>query len=268
MKSTNVDISAVITTIFMSILVITGLAFPPAVAAGERNLEITGLSLTPDTIPVNQPFYFEITFKVSDSDSTITQLATVLHFKVLKNNKTLFTSKSYPISARSGEVKTWVTHMNPVSVKGTYTISAHVRYEQLTAEKRIELAIVAPPKAVNRSTHKQSEPIRLLGKSPPVIAEKDKVHVRHILVKSQADAYRILSGMSGLDGQALKNKFVSEAKLSSIGPSGNVGGDLGMIKRGRMVAEFEDAAFSLSPGTITISPVKTVYGYHIIYREE
>jgi parvulin-like peptidyl-prolyl isomerase len=41
------------------------------------------------------------------------------------------------------------------------------------------------------------------------------------------------------------------------------GGNLGTIKKGQMVAEFEQAVFSLAKDEIS-QPVKTVYGYHII----
>lgn len=44
------------------------------------------------------------------------------------------------------------------------------------------------------------------------------------------------------------------------------GGDLGWISTGDMVEEFNDAAFKLKKGKYTSSPVKTKYGYHIIYK--
>jgi parvulin-like peptidyl-prolyl isomerase len=62
-------------------------------------------------------------------------------------------------------------------------------------------------------------------------------------------------------------KFSKIAKEVSLCPSGKRGGDLGAFSRGKMVREFEKAAFVLKKGQI--SPiVKTKFGYHIIKRLE
>lgn len=58
--------------------------------------------------------------------------------------------------------------------------------------------------------------------------------------------------------------FAAVAKEVSDDPgSAEAGGSLGFFKRGRMVPEFEEAAFSLKVGELS-DIVETQYGYHII----
>jgi len=96
----------------------------------------------------------------------------------------------------------------------------------------------------------------------------EKIHARHILVKTEDEAKKIIEQLKGLKGQELKEKFVELAKKKSTGPSGSKGGDLGYFSKGQMVKPFEDAAFALKKGTITTKPVKTQFGYHVIYVED
>lgn len=59
------------------------------------------------------------------------------------------------------------------------------------------------------------------------------------------------------------SNFAALAQKYSDDSSASQGGDLGTFGRGKMVAEFEKAAFALQVGQIS-QPVKTQYGYHII----
>lgn len=84
-----------------------------------------------------------------------------------------------------------------------------------------------------------------------------KVRASHMLVKTMEEAKEIL--------EELKNgaSFSKLANERSLCPSKKRGGDLGFFTRGKMVREFEKAAFALKKGEIS-DAVKTKFGYHII----
>jgi len=89
----------------------------------------------------------------------------------------------------------------------------------------------------------------------------DKVHCAHILVGTEQEAKTVLERLS--KGE----KFANVAREVSRCPSGKRGGDLGTFTRGKMVREFEAAAFALQKGQ-TSSVVRTKFGYHVIKRLE
>jgi len=96
----------------------------------------------------------------------------------------------------------------------------------------------------------------------------ETVHARHILVPGESEAQAIIAELKGLKGDDLKKRFAELAVKKSKGPSGPKGGDLGRFPRGQMVPEFDAAVFALDEGAITKEPVKTQFGYHVIYLEE
>ena len=98
--------------------------------------------------------------------------------------------------------------------------------------------------------------------------EKESVHARHILVKTEDEAKKVILELKPLSGNALKDRFVSLAKTKSTGPSGPKGGDLGYFAQGQMVPAFNDTVFKMKVGTVTATPVKTQFGYHVIYLED
>jgi len=88
----------------------------------------------------------------------------------------------------------------------------------------------------------------------------NKIKCSHILVEKQSQAVAILDRIK--QGE----KFGKLAKELSIDSgSAKRDGSLGYFGRGKMVKEFENAAFSLEVGKIS-EPIKTQYGYHIIKR--
>ncbi len=94
------------------------------------------------------------------------------------------------------------------------------------------------------------------------------VHARHILVADEESAKTLIDQLKSLKGEALKTKFIELAKSKSTGPTASKGGDLGSFSKGQMVPEFDAAVFKLKEGEITVVPVKTQFGYHVIFLEE
>lgn len=88
-----------------------------------------------------------------------------------------------------------------------------------------------------------------------------KVQVRHILVGNKELAEEIKKKID--DGE----EFSKLAEEFSECPSKKRGGDLGWFGKGAMVRPFEVAAFSAEEGAV-VGPVKTEFGWHIIYVYE
>lgn len=97
-------------------------------------------------------------------------------------------------------------------------------------------------------------------------AASDEVAARHILLKSEAEAKEVIAKLQ--KSKNLKNDFIQSAKENSTGPSAKDGGYLGYFGKGRMVPEFEKAAFALKAGEMTQTPVETQFGFHVIYVED
>ncbi len=94
------------------------------------------------------------------------------------------------------------------------------------------------------------------------IPPQEEVKARHILVKTEEEAKAIVKELEA------GKSFVELAKAKSTDPNKDDGGDLGYFTKGRMVPEFEAAAFALEKGAYTKEPVKTQFGYHIILVED
>jgi len=90
----------------------------------------------------------------------------------------------------------------------------------------------------------------------------EKVKASHILVDNEALAKEIVAKL-----KADKTQFAAlAAEHSKDLSNAKRGGDLGAFGRGRMVKEFEDAAFALKADGDISDPVQTRFGWHIILR--
>lgn len=87
-----------------------------------------------------------------------------------------------------------------------------------------------------------------------------EVKVSHILVKTEKEAYDVLEKLeAGADfGDLAQKVSIEPAAKQSKGDLGWVNADTGFV------AEFKEAALKLKKGEMTMTPVKTQFGYHII----
>ncbi|HEY8204375.1 MAG TPA: peptidylprolyl isomerase [Pyrinomonadaceae bacterium] len=106
---------------------------------------------------------------------------------------------------------------------------------------------------------------------------EEQVHARHILISIKSPDAPSEGGLDKAQARAKAEEvlkrvkagenFESLAKEYSTDPgSKESGGDLGWFGRGRMVPEFEKAAFALQPGQ-TSEIVESPFGFHIIKVE-
>jgi len=116
----------------------------------------------------------------------------------------------------------------------------------------------------------EAEAKEFYDSNPDKFAQPENVSASHILIKfDEGDTDEIKAEkkaklaairQSILDGTVT---FEDAAKENSDCPSSAQGGSLGTFGKGRMVPEFEVAAFSQEPGEIG-EIIETQFGYHII----
>lgn len=103
----------------------------------------------------------------------------------------------------------------------------------------------------------------------PTLDQAEQYYARHILINIEEGkeaaalkkAQKIKSDLTSFNFAANAKKFTDEEQGKSNG------GLLNWVKRGQMVPEFEKALFELKIGQIS-APVKSQFGYHIIFAEK
>jgi peptidyl-prolyl cis-trans isomerase C len=90
-----------------------------------------------------------------------------------------------------------------------------------------------------------------------------KATASHILIKGGAEAENKLEDIKAEIGDS-PVKFAEFAAKFSECPSASSGGSLGEFGPGQMVKEFDTVVFNSPVGKVH-GPVKTQFGYHLIY---
>lgn len=122
---------------------------------------------------------------------------------------------------------------------------------QVLIEDLIRRKVLAQARVVDEEARKRYE------NSKPLFST-ESVGTSHIMVKTQAEAEAILKELqAGTDFAEL-----AKAKSQDTG-SAEKGGDLGSLRRGQTVPEFEEEAFRLKDGELS-AVIQTQYGFHIL----
>jgi peptidyl-prolyl cis-trans isomerase C len=100
--------------------------------------------------------------------------------------------------------------------------------------------------------------IRTKGSQAPARPGQKDLTEEEALAKANDLRAKILAGASFAD--------LAKAESDDTGTGAN-GGELGFFGKGRMVPQFEKAAYAQEVGKVG-EPVKSAYGYHIILVEE
>ncbi|MEJ2201783.1 MAG: tetratricopeptide repeat protein, partial [Desulfuromonadaceae bacterium] len=92
-------------------------------------LEIQQVRVVPNPVPAGAPFDIETTYRVSDSASREATLALLYRCEIYQGQQRLFGSKELSIQGQNGAEKTWVQHMNPVTLQGAFRVKTYLRYQ-------------------------------------------------------------------------------------------------------------------------------------------
>ena len=129
------------------------------------------------------------------------------------------------------------------------------------------VALIEKQAPVEAVTDKEAQEFYTASKEQFDVPET--VHARHILVLCDKNADDAAMAAKKKTADDARQKLVDGADFAALAkqvsecPSKQQGGDLGTFPKGRMVKEFEEAAFAQK--TNDIGPVvKTEFGYHII----
>jgi peptidyl-prolyl cis-trans isomerase D len=140
---------------------------------------------------------------------------------------------------------------------------------QVPEKRSFVLLVIDEAKVAQRVVAPEAELRRYYQASLDQFRTPDRVHVRHILLKTTGLSKEEEPKVKAKAEELLKKlkagaDFAELAKANSDDPgSGAKGGDVGWIVKGQTVPNFENTAFALKPKDLS-GVVSTEYGFHIL----
>jgi parvulin-like peptidyl-prolyl isomerase len=140
-------------------------------------------------------------------------------------------------------------------------------YIEAVKNLKEDLALQVWMKSLRDSIEVSSSDMKSFYKNnSKLFKQPEQYKARHILVKTKKEAQNLIDQLK--KSTNVKGKFIALAKKYSTGPSATNGGDLGWFALRMMVPEFGNALKKMKIGSFTKSPVKSNYGFHVIYLED
>jgi peptidyl-prolyl cis-trans isomerase D len=148
-------------------------------------------------------------------------------------------------------------------------VKAHQAQFTRPERRRIQYVVVSAP--VPPETVSDQDAQAYYNENLKEYEQLPQVHAAHILVRvppvggSEAENKAKAKIEDVLKRARAGEDFAKLAKETSEDTANaQQGGDLGFVKRGDLVAPFEQAAFALKKGELAPAPVRTPFGYHAI----
>jgi parvulin-like peptidyl-prolyl isomerase len=155
-----------------------------------------------------------------------------------------FGERSAPVASPTAAATTPIPTVDPFARLSTVLTNIRVMNEEDYRKLVVHPALV-------------EEKVRAdFAKDAP--ATERQIHARHILLDSE-DA--VAAARSDLAGGVSFEELAR--RVSKDESNKDKGGDLGWFGKGKMVPQFEEAAFAMQPGQ-TSEPIRTGFGWHII----
>ena len=142
---------------------------------------------------------------------------------------------------------------------------SHKAEYRIGEQRKIKYVLLDRDQARQRVTVTADDVTRYYNQNMQQFQTPEQVRASHILLKTEGKNEEEVRKQAEEVLKKVKagGDFAALAKQYSEDTSKDQGGDLGLFGRGRMVPEFETAAFSMQPGQVS-DLVKSQYGYHII----
>jgi peptidyl-prolyl cis-trans isomerase D len=143
----------------------------------------------------------------------------------------------------------------------------HRQDYRLPEQREAEYLLVEPSRLVSTVQIPDSELREYYSSHQDEFKQDEQVRASHILLlvndkRTDAQARQQLEDIKGRVGKGEDFGAVARQVSEDPGSKAN-GGDLGFFGHGRMVKEFEQAAFS-APVNQLVGPIKTPFGYHLL----